>query len=871
MAFFSRKLQGEKANGLTKKRDTGQYAWTPREKETYAIVCCLLKFQSWIGSQEVTVQTDHSAIVKWYKEDLCTISGPMGRRGRWHEFLSRFNLFIEYRPGEDNEGADALSRWAYPAGEAQDTNFHGGDADLLGWTEAERAERDRVRSALRDKYPDEFAAVHPDTEHYSDVCHLTDCYRTHMRRVHSLQVQYLESKRSKAYVSQDGRMHETLTGLFQHVVPGVCTGNEQCAHDDLTGPGFSVSERQKGQSKLSRPMRRQLRFLRAQTAVASGGNSLQDLSWHMPGAVNLAVNSAQTIKIPPAVKILNEDWSDHYMVDPFFAPHWPEIKRESFWTIGDTDYVLHEGKIRADGRICVPLHLVGPVIKAVHAYAHPGVNKTKEMFDRKYTTHLKSRDLKAKIAAEVNSCQVCQAVKGRKGLQPEVNHPYPIPEYPFSSICIDFLELPDCFSQGKTYNNVMIVVCRLTGYILAVPCDKSLTATQLAHLFLERVVGFMGLPQQIFSDHDHLVTAKFFQTLCQLCGIDMKQSPIYRPRSNGRAERAVQVIVDSLRKFLEQTSKKRWVELLPLATWTANDVPGPVHGYSAHQLVFGRNPIGFGDCPPVIPEHGSEDAVSFFKRLAQDRLHVRDALPKIHKKLCTQFESEHPLHVYQAGERVWYRRHKKQDNSKLNRVWEGPGEILERRGRSQYRVATSRGEVILDGMQLKPYLPPHDLNGKEPPLHYYTDSEFLVDSEKYIIEDIVGHTKVGRGKNRHIQWEVKYKGFPDTEFQPASAFMRDINETWTKYNAKHKIDLRLADIRFIASGPHTLHDCVHRWQTGMQWVQSQEEHEWVRLLRAAARVRAQLPQFVPVFTANVHQIRQVRSVGQYRQRYDSQP
>ena len=308
VAFFSRKLQGEKANGLTKKRDTSQYAWTPREKETYAIVRCLLKFQSWIGSQEVTVQTDHSAIVKWYKEGLCTISGPVGRRGRWHEFLSRFNLFIEYRPGEDNEGADALSRWAYPAGEAQDTNFHGGDADLLGWTEAERAERDSVRSALQDKYPDDFAAVHPDTEHYADVCHLDDCYRTHMRRVHSLQVRYLESKRSKAYVSQDCRMHETLTGLFQHVVPGVCTGNEQCAHDDWTGPGFSVSERQNGQSKLSRPMRRQLRSLRAKTAVASGGNSLQDLSWHMPGAVNLAVNRALTIQISPAVKVLNEDW-----------------------------------------------------------------------------------------------------------------------------------------------------------------------------------------------------------------------------------------------------------------------------------------------------------------------------------------------------------------------------------------------------------------------------------------------------------------------------------------------------------------------------------------------------------------------------------
>ena len=132
---------------------------------------------------------------------------------------------------------------------------------------------------------------------------------------------------------------------------------------------------------------------------------------------------------------------------------------------------------------------------------------------------------------------MCQAVKRRKGLQPEVNHPYPIPEYAFSPICIDFLELLDCVSQGKKYNNVMIVVCCLTGHILAVGCDKSLTATQLAHHILERVVGLIGLPRQIFSDHDHLVSAKFFQTLWELCGIAMEQSPIYRPRSNGRAER----------------------------------------------------------------------------------------------------------------------------------------------------------------------------------------------------------------------------------------------------------------------------------------------------------------------------------------------
>ena len=157
-------LQGERAEttkeGFTRTKHNGQYGWTPREKETYAIVLCVLKFQSWMGGQEITVKTDHSAIVEWYREDLCTISGPLGRRGRGHEFLSRFNLLIEYTPGPDNHVRDALSRWAYRAGTAQDTNFDRGDADLAGWQEEERKERKYIRQKLQDQYPQAYAAVH---------------------------------------------------------------------------------------------------------------------------------------------------------------------------------------------------------------------------------------------------------------------------------------------------------------------------------------------------------------------------------------------------------------------------------------------------------------------------------------------------------------------------------------------------------------------------------------------------------------------------------------------------------------------------------------------------------------------------------------
>ena len=98
-------------------------------------------------------------------------------------------------------------------------------------------------------------------------------------------------------------------------------------------------------------------------------------------------------------------------------------------------------------------------------------------------------------------------------------------------------------------------------------------------------MGVMGLPHEICSDPDHIITKDFFTTLCELSGVQQKQSPVYRRRSNGRAERAVQVVLDSLRKCFAKTGRNNWVQLLPLALWTSNDIPGPVSGYSPHFLV----------------------------------------------------------------------------------------------------------------------------------------------------------------------------------------------------------------------------------------------------------------------------------------------
>ena len=61
VAFCSRKLTAIQARG-----------WSPREKETYAVILALMKWASWIGLQPVLILTDHKALEHWATEQLET-------------------------------------------------------------------------------------------------------------------------------------------------------------------------------------------------------------------------------------------------------------------------------------------------------------------------------------------------------------------------------------------------------------------------------------------------------------------------------------------------------------------------------------------------------------------------------------------------------------------------------------------------------------------------------------------------------------------------------------------------------------------------------------------------------------------------------
>jgi hypothetical protein len=282
-----------------------------------------------------------------------------------------------------------------------------------------------------------------------------------------------------------------------------------------------------------------------------------------------------------------------------------------------------ERKIRFKGKIVCPTALFEDVVVAIHSYGHPRVEKTVELFDRKfwclaYDLPRGRRNLSPDIAKILGRCHECQTTKARRGKQPDTCEFAPVPQYPFTSLAIDFCKLPECLqkSTGKKVDYLMVIVCRQTGYVLAIPCqEKGLDSKSAASLFLDRCVHMFGLPKEFICDNASIINSEFLKDSFAMSGVEQHSSVAYRPQSNGRAERAVQSIVNSLRQYLEQrggSSKHSWVESLPLALWALNDLPGAVSGYSPHRLTFGRDPVGWGDCLPVSLQDGAEDAAQFF-------------------------------------------------------------------------------------------------------------------------------------------------------------------------------------------------------------------------------------------------------------------
>ncbi|CAL1288217.1 unnamed protein product [Larinioides sclopetarius] len=89
----------------SQKLTKSQQSWSTIEREAFAIVWCLKRFEVWVYGSEIEFYTDHNPL------PFLTKSAPQSARlQRWAFALQRYNITIKHCPGAKMPHADALSR-----------------------------------------------------------------------------------------------------------------------------------------------------------------------------------------------------------------------------------------------------------------------------------------------------------------------------------------------------------------------------------------------------------------------------------------------------------------------------------------------------------------------------------------------------------------------------------------------------------------------------------------------------------------------------------------------------------------------------------------------------------------------------------------
>ena len=157
-----------------------------------------------------------------------------------------------------------------------------------------------------------------------------------------------------------------------------------------------------------------------------------------------------------------------------------------------------EGLLRLDNRIYMPD--VGDLRLKVlqHNHDHPvtghfGQNQTIDLIRCSYVWP----ELQNSVKSYIKSCTTCMHSKPQRHRLYGLLKQLPIPEQPWNSISMDFIEkLPP--SSG--FDTILVIVDRLTKQSIFIPTVDTINAQLLAKLFILHVFSKHGVPSHVTSD-----------------------------------------------------------------------------------------------------------------------------------------------------------------------------------------------------------------------------------------------------------------------------------------------------------------------------------------------------------------------------------
>ena len=305
-----------------------------------------------------------------------------------------------------------------------------------------------------------------------------------------------------------------------------------------------------------------------------------------------------------------------------------------------------------------------------------------------------------------------------------------------------------------------------------IPCKGTITGEGVADLYFENVYRWFGLPDKVISDRDPRFTSRFSKALCTRLGIAQNVSTAFHPQTDGLTERKNQWVEQFLRT-ITMHQQNDWARWLPLATAVHNRATNFTTKVPPSEALLGYLPC-------LDYRWGQETAIP----RVEERLEITKQRREQAKTALNRVAGKAPEDQFRQNEKVWLEGKNlalPYQTLKLAPRRHGPFLITEQVSPVAYRLALPPTWTVHDVFHaslLTPYreTDQHGANHTRPP------PDLVDGEEEFEVEAIVNHRHHGR--NRQLQYLIKWKGYPDADnsWEPAEQIFAP--ELITRYHQR---------------------------------------------------------------------------------------
>ena len=161
------------------------------------------------------------------------------------------------------------------------------------------------------------------------------------------------------------------------------------------------------------------------------------------------------------------NWAKHHPNCQHYKNVWQDALNGSF----QDGVRLVDNKLVRNGRWCVPTSLVHRLLAEYHDALHLSTSSVEKHW-KEINHGVEGEGLYKAVELQCQMCPSCAIHTHDTKLKQGYMTPMPIHMEPLDSIALDMFHYPFTFHDGEVYDRMLLCVCRLSGYLIAIPTPK---------------------------------------------------------------------------------------------------------------------------------------------------------------------------------------------------------------------------------------------------------------------------------------------------------------------------------------------------------------------------------------------------------------